>query len=265
MGLASEANPPEVSTDMNLHQDSSSTGAKLEVVSRAEGSSPRSSESETVALGFGSMRKDRDGSLPQDSSSTGAKLEVASSAGDTSRSSSESETVALSFGSMLKAPTGEGKMVWDSRANYIVFGLRFLGCQVRSIYSVLRSYGFRCSIRDVKHCVRRYKLRKHDTVAHPVNGLTVRNETSKSGMECTWTAKYVRGRPKVMIVNHAMLRARTPEFGQLLSTAEGDQITVEATQGRLQMRALNRRPAPKRKVFTAACRAAYQNHPETLE
>lgn len=201
---------------------------------------------------------------PQDSSLAGAELDVSPSSWNSSQGSSGSGTAAPVFGSTTEDPTGEWKIPWDPRASYIVFGLRFLGCQVQSIYSVLRSYGFRCSIRDIKRCVHYYRLGRHDKVAHPLNGYTIRKMILKSGIGCTWTVRYVHGRPKMMIVKHAVLRAQTPDFGQLLSSADGDQITVEITQGRLQMRVLDR-PAPKRRDFTTACRAAYQSHPETLE
>lgn len=202
--------------------------------------------------------------LPQDSSFERAQLEVSSSSGNSSQDSSEAELVALAFGSTTIDPLSEWKIPWDPRANFIVFGLRFFGCRVQSIYSVLRSYRFRCLIREIKSCVRHYRLGRHDKIAHPFNGFTLRKMILKCGIGCTWTVRYVHGRPKMMIVKHAVLRAQTPDFGQLLSSADGDQITVEITQGRLQMRVLNR-PGPERRDFTAACRAAYQSHPETLE
>ncbi|MCJ1469137.1 hypothetical protein MMC07_007770 [Pseudocyphellaria aurata] len=152
----------------------------------------------------------------------------------------KSETTVLTFRSTLEdATTDKRNLCWDAHASSIVFGLGFLGCNLRVIYHVLKSYGFKCTPQAVVRCVLRDRFVKYGKLPHPVEGTIVNKEIFEDGVECDLTVDYIDGEPTTMAFNYGPFKARTPLYGQLLNTDDGRRITVELTDDELQVRVLD--------------------------
>ncbi|MCJ1470839.1 hypothetical protein MMC07_009486 [Pseudocyphellaria aurata] len=177
-------------------------------------------------------------------------LEVSSASSQGMTTPSEDpETVALTLESPPEHLAKEEKLSWDVRAAAVIFGLNFFGCKVRSTHSVLRSYGFQCSVRSVILCAQQYNKvvtypdpdPAHSSTRPPGNGSVVckRLVHSPSGVESVFSIDYVDGKSTVLRYSCALLRAREPLYRQLLATKDGSRIVVDLAEGRLEIRALD--------------------------
>lgn len=135
--------------------------------------------------------------------------------------------------------TEKGKLSFDAHAVSVVYGLCYFGCNSRVIHTILESYGFKCSLRDVSSCIYRSGLVKYDRLPRPLEGTSIERNVLANGVEAILTKHYVNGEPTMLSFQYGPLRPRTPFYGQRLSTDDGRQFTVEITKDWLSIRALN--------------------------
>lgn len=157
----------------------------------------------------------------------------------------ESKADAQTLGSQVEEPTADGVLSWDGHASGIVFGLTLFRCDEQVVHDAFQSYGYKCSLRALEICVNRYNFLSYDRVRAPVDGPVVIKKILQSGEEDTMTIEYVKGKPAVLTQKCGILLPLVPFYKQPLYSADGRLITVEFTEGQLQIRALDRpRPRP---------------------
>lgn len=155
----------------------------------------------------------------------------------------EREEIVLALRKRLARLTAEGEIPWDGHTAGLIFGLRFFGCTEQSIHNAFQSYGFNCPLLAIKLCVLRYPFLSipYGQILPQVNGPGhVVSITHSFGVESNLTVDSIRGKPTVLTHKYNLLEARAPLYEQLLYSTDGRLITIEFTEGQLQIRAFER-------------------------
>lgn len=149
-----------------------------------------------------------------------------------------SESVFVNLVNPLEENKGHQKPSWDIQASSIVFGLFVFGCTEHVIHSVLLSYGFRCSIKEILQCINRYRFLSYHKLPYPVNG-PISKMFFQFGVDSNVTFNYAYGYLTSIIHDYEPLCARAPLSDQSICSVHDRQIKVELNKGQIQIRALN--------------------------
>lgn len=135
----------------------------------------------------------------------------------------------------IQIPSFEGNSTLRTLAHMIIFSLRYYGCDVESIFGVLKSYGFD----DTKDSIVRYmeedKIIQHlDEHWHPNEGKKL--HTRRMGMGITFTVvaiDFARALPVKIKIYCRRLPALTPTEHIIVQAADGRQISTSVTSGQV--------------------------------
>lgn len=152
---------------------------------------------------------------------------------------SESDAGALALGGRPKDPRADRVLSWDGHVTGLIFGLTFFGCPERVIQRAFRYFGFIGSLQEIELFVQQYKFGPYDQVRALVDGPAFITAQLPSGVEKTYVIDYVDGRPTVLTHKYELLKALVPFCTPMLSSTDGRKITVEFTEGQLQICALD--------------------------
>lgn len=135
----------------------------------------------------------------------------------------------------IQIPSFEGNSTLRTLAYMIIFSLRYYGCDVESIFRVLRSYGFNDTRDSIARYIEEDKIIEHlDEHWHPNEGKKV--HTRRMGMGITFTVvaiDFARGLPTKIKINCRRLPALTPTEYINVQAADGRKISTSVTSGQV--------------------------------
>lgn len=114
---------------------------------------------------------------------------------------------------------------------YMIFCLRYLGCNVDSIFRIIESYRL-----DINHAgVARY-IKKHGLIEHhqSMNAHPSGREILSRSNGNTLTIDFVEGKPVELVVSCDSVSALSPYKTVTIVTEEGQEISTEVTDGKLR-------------------------------